>query len=92
MFNYFNLFSRTIKISNLLVSVALICLVIYLKNIFLPNICILYCLGSLNSVLFLSCLFRSYSQNKATLLFTSFTDETAFLVVTAKSKWCIQRI
>ena len=35
----------------LYVSVALICLVLYLKKIFLSKICILYCLVLLNSIL-----------------------------------------
>ena len=34
------------------VSVALICLAVYMRKIVLSNICIVYCLVSLNSVLF----------------------------------------
>ena len=37
---------------------ALICFVLYLTNIFLSKIHILHCLVSLNSVLFILCLFR----------------------------------
>ena len=36
----------------LFVSVALICLAVYMRKIVLSNICIVYCLVSLNSVLF----------------------------------------
>ena len=38
-----------VKIRNLFVSVALICLVLYWRKIYLLIICILYCLVSLNS-------------------------------------------
>ena len=39
----------------LFVSVALICFVLYLGNIVLSKMCILYCLVSLNSVIFKPC-------------------------------------
>ena len=42
-----------------LVSVDLICFVLYLTKIFLSKMCILHCLVPLNSVLFKPCLFRN---------------------------------
>ena len=45
----------------LLVSVALICLVLYSRKIVLSKICKLYCLVSLNSVLFLTLFVSIYS-------------------------------
>ena len=51
-FFYFCQAAISIKISNVLVSVAVISLVLYLKQIILLKICILYCLVSLNSILF----------------------------------------
>ena len=42
----------------LLVSVALICFVLYLRKILSLKMCILYCLVPLNSILFKPCLFR----------------------------------
>ena len=46
------------QLSNLFVSVALISIVLYLKNIILSKIYILHCLVLLNSVLFKPCLFQ----------------------------------
>ena len=54
--------------SCLFVSVALICFVLYLRKIVLLKICILYCLVSLNSVLFLTLFVSIHFKMPAVLL------------------------
>ena len=56
LFWLFKLISVFVKLTfQLFVFVAFICIVLYLKKIILLNICILYCLVLLNSILFNPC-------------------------------------
>ena len=66
-------------VTYLFVSVALICLFLCLKKIILPNICILYCLFLLNSILFLKPCFDS--ANKFVILFAEVFSNFMFSVV-----------